>query len=628
MLSKILFRKVDAIGLSVFRIFYAIILCCEIVQLFKFRHIIYDKVPFETIGEIDVSFIFYFWFIVVAFLCVGLFTRITTILNYVFSVIIFSSAINFEYHVFYAYVGINFILMFMPISRVFSLDSLIQKLKYTQIGKIYKVDRTVLEVNYLGPVFIAIGLVYFDSIFHKLSSKMWMDGLGVWLPSSLPMVTWNDTSFLLNQEWLVKFLGYFVLVFEAIFIFMFWFRKWKLLLFFIGVFFHLGILIAYPIPWFALTIVAVYILLIPVKFWNYISDYIKFKKYVYFFYYDAECPLCNKIIVLINHFDIFNTIECLPVQGNYQNSDSLKSYDEEILLVNIHGVTSSGKVVSGYQAYVQLFKSFLYTYPLGVLIGLPGISYLGQKTYNFIAGNRLTERCTSENCFIPVYSQPIPEEKDILIKGLNRLSITKKFWIFILLFFSLTQSMMIWFSPFVQEKIVTNESLNKIAAIPYKKTRWMLVKYFGITRHTVFLNSHFEGFNHIFKIVYVDANGRKNVPILDDNGMPSDYVSGIIWRNISFNVITTTIEREKIQDGILPYLKYYKAKEVTGGSNGKFEFYVKEISIPQNWQKDFLKQQIQKPWVKVGDCFLENKSVFFQWNNSMQQILKIEADEK
>ena len=221
--KKIFNEKIDAIGLSVFRMFYIAVLFFEIKQLYTFRHIIYDKEPFEIIGEFDVTFLFKFWFIIVFLLFIGLFTRIATIINYIFSVLIFSSAITFEYHVFYAYVGINFLLIFMPISRVLSIDNLIQKIKYTSLGQPYKVDKKILKINYIVPVFVGIGLVYFDSIFHKFSSKMWMEGLGVWLPSSLPMVTWNDTSFLLNQKWLVLFLGYLVLVFETVFIFLFWF---------------------------------------------------------------------------------------------------------------------------------------------------------------------------------------------------------------------------------------------------------------------------------------------------------------------------------------------------------------------------------------------------------------------
>lgn len=619
-------NKTNAIGLSVFRISYIIILFCEILQLFKFRHIIYDKDPFVYVGEIDVAFLFYFWFLVLVFLFFGLFTRVSAIINYIFSVIIFSSASHFEYHVFYAYIGINFLLMFMPVSRVFSLDSLIKKLKYAQIGKSYKVDRAVLEINYLGPVFIAIGLVYFDSVFHKFSSKLWMDGLGVWLPSSLPMVTCTDTSFLLNQEVLVKLLGYLVLVFETVFVFLFWFKKWRIPLLLLGIFFHLGILITYPIPWFALTAVATYLLLVPQIFWSKISNAIKFKKHLYTFYYDAECPLCNKVIVVIKHFDVFNTIKCLTVQGNYLNDETLKNYDEQALLINIHGVASNGKVSVGYWAYLQLFKSLLYTYPLGMLGSVPGISFLGQKIYRYVAGNRLTERCTAENCTLPVYNEPISETQDVLVKGWNQLAITRNFWKIILMFFFFMQCLMIWFSPSFQNVIPAKERLNRIVSIPYKNSKWMLNKYFGISHHAVFLDQHFNGYNHIVKVVSVKDQKRTEVPIINGNGMPGEYDFGSLWCNISFKVITTNIEKDKIQIGLTPYLKYYN--NVNKLTTNEFEFYIKEIEIPKEWQKDFLKKQMIKPWIKVGSCTISKESTIFHWNERMEEILKKEADEK
>ena len=71
-------KKVDAIGLSIFRILYSIVLFFEIKQLYTFRHLIYDKDPYRIIGELDVAFIFKFWFVIVLFLCVGIFKRLTT----------------------------------------------------------------------------------------------------------------------------------------------------------------------------------------------------------------------------------------------------------------------------------------------------------------------------------------------------------------------------------------------------------------------------------------------------------------------------------------------------------------------------------------------------------------------
>jgi predicted DCC family thiol-disulfide oxidoreductase YuxK len=625
-MSKFFNIKVDASGLSIFRIFYSLVLFGEILQLYKFRHIIYDKDPFVYVGELDVSFLFYFWFPVLLLMFLGLFTRFATILNYIFSVIIFSSASKFEYHVFYVYVGVNFLLMFVPIARVFSLDNLLQKIKFSTIYKKYEVNNKILQVNYFIIVFIGIGLVYIDSVFHKLSSKLWVDGLGVWLPSSLPMITWNDTSFLLNQKWLVLFLGYLVLIFEATFVFLFWFKKCRVPLLLLGIFFHIGILIAYPIPYFALTYIAIYLLLVPSSFWLQIANKLKFKKTVYTFYYDAECPLCNKVIIIINHFDVFGAIKCQTVQGTYSYDPALKDFEEEALLINIHGVNAKGKVAIGYWSYIELLKALVYTYPLGLLGSLSGISFLGRKIYAYVAGNRLTERCTSENCSIPIYNAPVPENQDFLVKGWNQLKITQFFWkgVFIVVIFG--QLLMIWFSPTIQNNIPAKDKLNKIVNIPYKHSEWFLKRFLGITPHTVFLNQHFNGFNHIFKVMYVGDQKEKIVPILNNNGMPDEYNAGALWRNISFNVITAHIEKDKIQKGIIPYLKFYIKDNKL--SNPEFEFYVKEIEIPEKWEKDYLKKQIAKPWTKVGSCKIIKDSAAFYWNENMQAILNSEANAK
>lgn len=618
--KKIFNEKVDAIGLSVFRMFYAIILFCEIKQLYDFRHVIYDKEPFSLIGELDVSFLFKFWFIIVLMLFVGLFTRFATILNYIFSVIIFSSAITFEYHVFYAYVGINFLLLFLPVSRVLSLDSLLQKVKYTAIGKPFQVDRKVLKINYIIPVFVAIGLVYFDSIFHKFSSKMWMDGLGVWLPSSLPMVTWNDTSFLLNQKWLMLFLGYLVLVFETVFIFLFWFKKFRFPFFLLGTFFHFGILIAYPIPWFALTVIAVYLLMVPVSYWKKLFSFFQLNKPIYKFYYDLECPLCNKVIVVIQHFDIFKTTECIPVQGNYKNDKALEGIDEETLLINIHGVTKNGEVLVGFWAYVKLLKAMLYTYPIGLFISLPGISFAGIKIYNFIAGSRLTERCTVENCAMPVFNAPVSETQDILVQGFNQLSITKFFWKLVLIILSFGQFLMIWFSPTIQKNLAEDSFLNKVIEIPYYKTQDFYVDCMGITHHPVFMfDYHFANYRFLFKVEGVKTDGTKKlIPLLDNNGMATNsYANGAFWVNYTFRVNSPRFKLDQFQKGIIPYLKYFENRNKE--TIIRYIVYCKEIEPKEEWEEDFLKKQIAKPWVEVGTAKFENDTLVYKWTDKRFQ---------
>lgn len=258
-INKLLFNKVDSIGLSIFRISYSFVFLFELVHLFKYRSIIY-----EGFTEINPTLIFMFWIPTVFLMLIGFKTRFATILNYIFSVIILSSAQKYEYHGFTIYIGVNFLLMFLPIAKQFSIDALLKT-------KINIIDNKVFKVYYFAPVFLVIALIYSDSAFYKLASSMWLKGLGMWLPASLPMATWSSFPWLLNNESLVKFLGYFVLVFETVFIVLMWFKRFRIPLLIIGVLFHLGILFFFPIPWFALSVICVYILMVPVKFWLNIS---------------------------------------------------------------------------------------------------------------------------------------------------------------------------------------------------------------------------------------------------------------------------------------------------------------------------------------------------------------------
>jgi len=171
-------KKVNGIGLAVFRIAYAIVLLCEIAQMYYFRHLIFDKIPYIDRAENNFGIPIGIWFLSVVFILFGAFTRWATVINYLFSLTLIGSITTFEYHVFYAYMGINFLIMFMPLSQCFSLDRLFQKLKYSNTTFQYNPTKNVSQFFYFLLPFVGIGLVYFDSVFYKLASNMWLEGLG------------------------------------------------------------------------------------------------------------------------------------------------------------------------------------------------------------------------------------------------------------------------------------------------------------------------------------------------------------------------------------------------------------------------------------------------------------------
>jgi hypothetical protein len=393
----------------------------------------------------------------------------------------------------------------------------------------------------------------------------------------------------------------------------------------IGILFHIGILYIYPIPLFAITVMTIYLLLLPETFWIKLSHLFKSKKKSYTFYYDAECPLCIKIVVFIRHFDFFNKIDCVTVQGNAKGESAFKGYTEKELLINIHGVSKTKKVFIGYDAYIELLKKMVYTFPIALLMMLPGLSFLGKKMYRYIAGNRMNQRCTGETCAIPVYSTSPFETHDYLIIGWNQLNVSKFLWKTMFSLFVIGQMLVFWTIPFVQKKTRAFPILNKAILNSYYNTKFIFKKHLGISNHAVFLNNHFDYNNHIFKITYLQNNKEVVIPIIRNNGMPGTYNTGQLWCYytfvVAFDMIRHQINLNAFEKGLSPFLKFYAKENKIENGELLFKIYSKKIDIPEKWEKDFLRNQIKKPWQDVGLCKIENGQVNYFWNKKMDSVL-------
>ncbi|WAC01920.1 hypothetical protein N7U66_19070 [Lacinutrix neustonica] len=167
--DKLYEKKISPSGLAIFRIAFFLNLFFEVLHIFKYRHLYFDEIPFIEVPAFDNSILLITWLIVLVCLVFGFLTQIMTIINYVFCVFFLSFFTDFEYHMHYVYVGISFLTTFMPLSNILSLDVAYLKKKKSAVSVIY----------YYLPVVVGIGFVYFDSIFHKITSEIWTHGLGV-----------------------------------------------------------------------------------------------------------------------------------------------------------------------------------------------------------------------------------------------------------------------------------------------------------------------------------------------------------------------------------------------------------------------------------------------------------------
>lgn len=604
-------KRVDGLGIAIFRIVYSLILFAEVCQLFYFRHLVYDSVPYLQEGPIDPSIPLFLWAVVVVMILFGAFTRIATFANYIFSLVFIGTITSYEYHMFYAWMGINFLLIFLPISNCLSIDSLRLKLKYSSTKFQLIPSKDVSSLAYIIPVFIGIGFVYFDSIFYKSTSHLWLNGLGMWLPASLPMVSHFHGVLLLNNELLMKCLGYLTFLFELTFIFLFWFKKFRLPLLIIGVGLHIGILIEFPIPWFALGVISIYLLMVPLNFWKKLMIR-KARHPQLKFFYDAECPLCIRTKIVIEHFDIRTRIKFLSIQGNAGLENALSTISEHELYYNIHSIDRKGRVYSGIDTYLQVFKYIWFLKPMFYFIKVPGIYMLSKSVYNYVAVNRTTERCTDDNCG---YSPPLRPLTDNKVKILNNLTLAElksnalMFGLLILIIFQVNvtyNSALIvkWRKYFRIEETIVGSTLAGISG----KLMYFSKSMFGITSHAVFMDDHFNSYNHIIAIVYEDSKGNeKYLPIIDKDGMPDKYIYGFNWVKWTFRVNSPHINDEQLKIGIRDFTAFWAKKNNVSLNNAVFRIKVKKIEIPTKWERDFLDRQMKNPWLDGGEVRWKNE---------------------
>ncbi|WP_417731004.1 HTTM domain-containing protein [Rosistilla oblonga] len=145
--------------------------------MFQYRHLVYDKIPYVIPSEINWAWPLGLWMLSALFMLVGAAYRKAALVNYIMTVTCVATTSSYEYHMFYAYTGINFLLMFTPAARRLSFDALIDKNRRVA-ARLEPSECKVSLINYRILVFVGIALVYFDSVFHKSGSYIWLNGLG------------------------------------------------------------------------------------------------------------------------------------------------------------------------------------------------------------------------------------------------------------------------------------------------------------------------------------------------------------------------------------------------------------------------------------------------------------------
>ena len=618
---KLLFSKLikthqiaaPATGIGLFRLLFGVITLQEIFFLLYFNHLIFDPIPYLDVEFPMIPFFLSLWAVVASFIIVGYRCQFAIITNYIFWVVFVHFTPmqrDFDGGFDLFMIGANFFLIFMPLDKAFAIDSLRQKLQTPFVHYSNYSKPTVSALAYYLPVIICLGFLYFDSAIHKMFAPHWRNGLGAWLPSSIPYyVSAINMSWLLNIEWLQKTIGYSILIFQFSFIFLFSFKKLRLLYFLMGFSLHLGITVSFNIYPFGLGMLIFYTLMLPFGYYRKIGAWLQAEKPTLEVFYDEQCPLCNRTLLIINHFDIFNCIDFKGAQSFASANPMLASVDEKILLTDLYAVDDSNQVYAGVATYAQILIKMRYSALLGYILNLPGIFFIANRCYRKIADTRLRKPCNIQCNVSLIEIRPMLYERLFNIENPKKqLRVVAK--IFVVLFI-LQLNSSIHYGLFYRLEVDLKRSAITSSLSGISNSLIMISQSFiGITPHALYLHDHFEGYNHLLAITYIDREGNEQwLPFVTQEGRLAAPNWGRVhsmWANIA---VTPNIDRHRLHKFIMKVTAFWGIKSELELNNTIFNIKLKKINAPDFWVKDLLNNNLSGEWVTIGTATWDQKEI-------------------
>jgi predicted DCC family thiol-disulfide oxidoreductase YuxK len=105
--------------------------------------------------------------------------------------------------------------------------------------------------------------------------------------------------------------------------------------------------------------------------------------------YDGQCPLCQRSVRLLRRLDWMGRLDYLDARKPETVPAGTPPLDSARLLEEMHVVTPARRVLHGFAALRWLAWRLPLLWLLAPFLYIPGVPWLGQKLYLWVARNRL-----------------------------------------------------------------------------------------------------------------------------------------------------------------------------------------------------------------------------------------------
>lgn len=566
---------VSSRSFALFRILFALYSLGLIYQLNSFFPLYFDHVPGISKSLFPGNLTLFVWKWINILLLLGVMTRYVAAINYIIVVLMTAFFANSNISSFnddLLRIG-SFLLIFMPVSRSWSLDALGKSMTRQDTSK------HTSYLYYLLSLLLSLGLLYFASGVTKAFSPMWQKGIGVWIPSVVPHYRWNTLPFFADSEWLMKGINYLVILFELSFVYLLFRKKHHGLLAVAGIGFHLGIALLFPFTYISIGPVLFYSLLIPDRFWHWCGMQIRAKQ---------------QYTVTFNPA-MYTNVLVTRITGSF---DLRKKF---LFTESAEGFRFNKQ--TGWQALISLWSENILLLPAGILLRFRSI----QQLCRHIAEHWLPGKL--------IATAPNPSATEL-----------RRFVFFI--FTGLLCGIQLFYVSYHSYSTIRSYRhpqqvyLTQRADRQYFSTKPsnLARTFFGINSRGVFLDHGFKGTKTVFALSYTNKNGRETwLPVFDTMGYCRSMNRNLSWSKVSYSYLVADAFRPDTT-GLKKISRIWADQNHIPLDDLYLTVYRKRYTFPAEFEKGYLDKMLGLPWDTAGK--IHWKDTVFHYTSLVPDSLK------
>lgn len=244
---------------------------------------------------------------------------------------------------------------------------------------------------------IQIAFTYFYTAVHKITvDGNWITGNPIYYLMNMPrpgvVKYFLLKDVLKTQPELCYVLGLSVVAIELSMPFLLWFKRTRLSGIYLGMFFHLLLILTLDVP-------ATFFFLFPPMLLlfidpNDVEDWIKRKRDFYRkapryqLIYDGRCRFCRGSLTYLKVMDLFGRIDDVDLHGIHDFSAIHPDLSKEKALHRVYLTAPDGRLLGGFFAFRCLTLMMPMLYFLVPVFYCPGSGVIGPAVYQFIARHR------------------------------------------------------------------------------------------------------------------------------------------------------------------------------------------------------------------------------------------------